>query len=172
MLTKAEHSAAVDRAEYLFDHEDFGPEFKRLCAQIEEYEANAPEFVEFYSRADELTLADVLEKISPAHTLPQKMLAFCRCIVDLFDDEGGIAAYKILSKALDNDLPEDVEEAVTDALEALSGQCNAACQIGSGDYHLPRKREKLREMVLEGLNSPVSNSTVTDIVERVLKDAH
>ena len=66
----------------------------------------------------------------------QALFAFINGMVDGYGREGGSLAFNILNDVLDNDLPEDVEDAVVDALEALSGQCNRICWIGSGDYHL------------------------------------
>ena len=72
-------------------------------------------------------------------TSRQALFAFINDMVDGYGRAGGTLAFNILNNALDNDLPEEVEEAVVDALEALSGQCNRKCWIGSGDYHLAPK---------------------------------
>ncbi|WP_312227379.1 hypothetical protein [Pseudescherichia sp.] len=72
-------------------------------------------------------------------TSRQALFAFINDMVDGYGRAGGSLAFNILNDALDNDLPEEAEEAVVDALEALSGQCNRKCWIGSGDYHLTPK---------------------------------
>lgn len=69
----------------------------------------------------------------------QALFTFINDMVDGYGRAGGSLAFNILNDALDNDLPEEAEEAVIDALEALSGQCNRKCWIGSGDYHLTPK---------------------------------
>jgi len=69
----------------------------------------------------------------------QDLFAFINDMVDGYGRAGGSLAFNILNDALNNDLSEEVEEAVVDALEALSGQCHRRCWIGSGDYHLAPK---------------------------------
>lgn len=65
----------------------------------------------------------------------QAMFAMLNEMVTTLGRPGGSFAYKILNDALDRDLPAETEDVVLDMLDALSGQCNPICYIGSGDYH-------------------------------------
>ncbi|EPK7688544.1 hypothetical protein K7Y63_004156 [Serratia marcescens] len=56
-------------------------------------------------------------------------------MVDRFGRLGGTVAYNLLNDALDRELPHETEDVVLDMLDALSGQCNPVCYIGTGDYH-------------------------------------
>lgn len=66
----------------------------------------------------------------------QALFALVRDMVDTFGRDGGALAFNVLNNALEHDMSADAEDVVYDVLDALSGQCNRMCWIGSGDYHL------------------------------------
>lgn len=66
-----------------------------------------------------------------------ELYRLCVEMVNEFGREGGIIAYNSLSDYYEDNstiMSEDEENAVIDALEALSGYC--ANYIGEGNYHL------------------------------------
>ena len=66
----------------------------------------------------------------------QALFALVRDMVDAFGRDGGTLAFNTLNDALERELPVYAEDVVYDVLDALSGQCNRICWIGSGVYHL------------------------------------
>lgn len=75
----------------------------------------------------------IIEQGANRHAL----FALVRDMVDTHGRDGGILAFNVLNDALDLPLDASTEDVIYDVLEALSGQCNRAQWIGSGDYHLP-----------------------------------
>lgn len=66
----------------------------------------------------------------------EALFRYARVLVQEYGREGGFLAFHAFNNALDRELPEPTEEVMMDVLDALTGQCNTSCLIGSGDYHL------------------------------------
>jgi len=66
----------------------------------------------------------------------ETLFHFARSLVEDQGRDGGFIAFHAFNNVLDQELPESTEEIFMDVLDALTGQCNSSCRIGSGDYHL------------------------------------
>lgn len=69
----------------------------------------------------------------------KSLRASVMAIVDSYGRDGGEIACHLLTSFASQELPADLDAEIMDVLEALTGQCNRVCWIGSGDYHLPRR---------------------------------
>lgn len=65
---------------------------------------------------------------------PYEILSLCNDMVNTHGRDGGVLAYTLMNEAFNSGLPAKAEDAVLDALEALTGYC--ADPIGTADYHL------------------------------------
>lgn len=65
---------------------------------------------------------------------PYEILSLCNDMVNAHGRDGGVLAYSLMNEAFNSGLSRKAEDAVLDALEALTGYC--ADPIGSADYHL------------------------------------
>ncbi|WP_089529150.1 hypothetical protein [Pantoea ananatis] len=65
---------------------------------------------------------------------PYEIFSLCNDMVNSHGRDGGVLAYSLMNEAFKSGLSGEAEDAVLDALEALTGYC--ADPIGTADYHL------------------------------------